>query len=83
MGKPFCGWLPVPSRWVFLTLVGLQSSVRPHMMISPSGVHTSADPSSALLLQVLPANLTSGGTMIPPTVPHPGLESFEGTAPRQ
>ena len=29
----------------------------------------------------LPANLTSGGMMIPATVPHTGPESSKGTAP--
>ena len=30
---------------------------------------------------MLPANLTSGGMMIPATVPHSGQESSKGTAP--
>ena len=33
------------------------------------------------MLQGFPANLTSGGMVIPTTVPHSGRESFEGTAP--
>src|ERR1700761_8550229 len=36
---------------------------------------------SSLLLQGFPANLTSGGMVIPTTVPHSGRESFQGTAP--
>lgn len=32
-------------------------------------------------MQGLPANLTSGGMIIPTTVPHSGLESFKGTVP--
>jgi len=35
----------------------------------------------ALILQGFPANLTSGGTVIPTTVPHSGLESSRRTTP--
>jgi hypothetical protein len=55
--------------------------VRPHMMIPPSIVFGNDDPRFALLPQVLPANLTSGGMIIPTTVPHSGREGFKGTAP--
>ena len=60
----------------------VRSYVRPHMMIPLSMAFCRRRSEvSSLLLQDFPANLTSGGMVIPTTVPHSGRESFQGTAP--
>jgi len=61
--------------------VGYKSCVRPHMMVPLSMAFCRRRSEVSSLLQDFPANLTSGGMVIPTTVPHSGRESFEGTAP--
>ena len=58
-----------------------QPCVRPHMMVPLSMAFCRRRSEVSSLLQDFPANLTSGGMVIPTTVPHSGRESFEGTAP--
>src|SRR3974377_201998 len=63
---------------------GLRKSlicIRPHMMVPLSMAFCRRRSEVSSLLQDFPANLTSGGMVIPTTVPHSGRESFEGTAP--
>ena len=71
------------ARVFFEVLQGwsVRPCVRPHMMISPSMIIRRRRSEASSLPTATAANLTSGGMMIPTTVPHSGRESFEGTAP--